>query len=320
MLVLTDCPQRLTGLLPLAERWSRWSASNLPEPDRALWRALGSGDEVAVAEAGPPGADGFWSRLLVVAEAPLSQFDVLRSLLAGGIVLPGAVASLALHGRNFRGHHGREWRAAPGNLHLCAAWRPEALAARDATALTMLPALAAARAVRLASAGGLRPGIKWVNDILVEGHKVGGVLTAAVSERQRVTQVVVGIGLNLSAAPPVPPTPFVPSVACLADLGLELPAPAAAVFVLEEIAETSRRLRDEGPLPILLGYRLASLVTGREVCVWPADLDARQPLAAWPAPLARGVVREITPDLALRIVESPSLITAGRLAFAEHCR
>ena len=46
---------------------------------------------------------------------------------------------------------------------------------------------------------GLRPSIKWPNDVILEGKKVCGILTKLVSdgENNRVTHAVIGIGINV---------------------------------------------------------------------------------------------------------------------------
>lgn len=44
------------------------------------------------------------------------------------------------------------------------------------------------------------PQIKWPNDVLVNGKKICGILCEAVSEKNEVTGVVLGIGVNLNTA------------------------------------------------------------------------------------------------------------------------
>jgi biotin-(acetyl-CoA carboxylase) ligase len=155
-----------------------------------------------------------------------------------------------------------------------------------------------------------------VNDVLVDERKIGGVLTSTQTQGDRVTAVLVGIGLNVATAPAVPPTPFVPRVGCLADAGTQATWDAAMVAVL---AALGRRLTDlalHGPAALLDAYHDSSLVVGREVCV-VADTgpgDAR--VEVRPAPILRGTVRAISADLSLVLegVEAP--VTSGRLAFA----
>ena len=45
---------------------------------------------------------------------------------------------------------------------------------------------------------GLRPQFKWPNDLLLEGRKLGGILVEARTLGDRVTFVIIGIGLNVN--------------------------------------------------------------------------------------------------------------------------
>lgn len=68
---------------------------------------------------------------------------------------------------------------------------------QDVSLVTIVSALAVCRTIaKLTSA---KPQIKWINDIYIEGKKVCGILTEAVSnfETQTVDAVVAGIGVNL---------------------------------------------------------------------------------------------------------------------------
>jgi BirA family biotin operon repressor/biotin-[acetyl-CoA-carboxylase] ligase len=320
MLILTDCPECLGSFTTEPVSWSRRPVTELSEVDQALWQTLGSGSQVSVGEWPDPGPAGFWSRALIVAKATSSQFDLLRELLGSGLTLPGPLACLALAGRKFHGQRGRAWAAAPGNLHLCIALQPKEVAARDGLALTMLPAVAVVAGIREASGGTLLPGIKWVNDILLEDDKIGGVLTATQSQGERLTLVVHGIGLNVAATPEVPPTPFVPSVGCLAEAGAEVALPDLFTSVLTAFGEPYLGFVRGGPAALFEAYRDDSLVIGREVCIWEDSASERVPGEPWPPPLVRGTVTGIAPDLSLSLSGVPEPVTKGRLAFAESCR
>lgn len=319
MLVLSDCPERLAGLRP-GGSGSEVRVDSLPASDRALWRALGAGDRLWRGPGSDPGPPGYWSRALIVAEAPRSQFDALRELLAGGLDLPGPTACAALSGRGFHGQRDRPWLAAPGNLHLCAAIPEPGLPARDAGSLTMLPAVALVEAVRATTGERLRPGIKWVNDVLLDGRKIGGVLTATQTQGDNVRSVLVGIGLNVSTTPSVPSTPFVPSVGSLAEAGSRVTWADACAGVLSALGRWMTQIARAGPAALLDAYRDASLVVGREVCVFEESTDGQATAGSRPSPRLRGIVRGIAPDLSLLLegVETP--VASGRLAFAEDCR
>jgi BirA family biotin operon repressor/biotin-[acetyl-CoA-carboxylase] ligase len=312
MRTLTDCPDALGGGSGAAA-WRRESPDAWSATERALWAALGGGAEAWVGRGLDAARPGFWSLLLAVAHAPDSQFDVLRRLLAGGLVLPGPVACLALSGRRFHGHHGREWVAAAGNLHLSAALDAGGLAAGNGVALTMLPAVAAVEGITEASGGTSRPGIKWVNDVLIAGRKVAGVLAATRSSGDRITEVVLGIGVNVAAAPEVRLTPFVPAVGSLAGAGVEVSLADVLAAILGAVAARFQQLRAEGPGALHEAYRRYSVVIGREVCIWD-DVPGGEPDPARTPPRARGVVRDIGPDLSLHLEGRAEPVREGRLA------
>ena len=315
MLVLSDCPERLPGLAR-AGSWSEVTEGSLLPSDETLWRALGTGERLWSGTGDDPGPPGFWTRALVVSEAPSSQFDTLREWLDRGQELPGPVACVALSG-SFHGQRGRAWLSAPGNLHLCVVVPEPPIAARDVGLLSLLPALALVDAVRALSGGALRPGIKWVNDVLVEGRKIGGALTATKTQGDRVSALLLGIGLNVAVAPRVPPTAFVPSVGCLAEAGAAATLAEAAVCVLAAVGWRVSEAAEAGAAALLAAYRDASLVVGREVCVFE-DPAPEAGVGHRPACI-RGSVRGIGADLSLILEGALEPVTRGRLAFAEDC-
>jgi BirA family biotin operon repressor/biotin-[acetyl-CoA-carboxylase] ligase len=64
--------------------------------------------------------------------------------------------------------------------------------------LTLMSAVALTEAIE--SVSSLKPLIKWPNDILLDNHKLAGILTELRAESDQVKFVVVGIGLNVNTA------------------------------------------------------------------------------------------------------------------------
>jgi biotin-[acetyl-CoA-carboxylase] ligase BirA-like protein len=290
------------------------AAPALPsEEDRTLFAAFSGGEPELVADA--PG--GFWSHLVVVDRSPFSQFDVLPGFYDGDSPPGGPTACVAVAGDGFHGHRGRTWSALPGNLHLSVAV-PDRLPADLGLAMTMLPAVAVVDAVRRATEGAVVPSVKWVNDILVDGRKIAGVLTTTRIEGRELRLTVFGVGVNVERAPEVPPTPFVPAVGCLNDVaGADRVTVRSMLFgLLHTLAARYRELKAEGPGPLLDAYRAHSAVIGREVVVWPEGIPEGAPPQAWPPPLAEGRVLSIRPDLSLDIEGVAEPVAKGRLAFA----
>lgn len=130
--------------------------------------------------------------LLIRDELP-STMELAHDLAAGGA--PAGQAVLARRQRAGRGRQGRAWSAEPGGLWLSVICRPDG--ARGLDALSLRVGLAAALAVERLVPSLPRLHLKWPNDLLLDGRKVGGVLCEARWQGDRCAWVVVGLGLNV---------------------------------------------------------------------------------------------------------------------------
>jgi len=93
-----------------------------------------------------------------------------------------------------RGRAGRSWHSEKGTgLYVSILLRPR-LAPAQTPLLTMLAGISAQAAVEAVT--GLAPELKWPNDLLLNGKKLGGILTEMHAEPSAVRFVVVGIGIN----------------------------------------------------------------------------------------------------------------------------
>ena len=93
-----------------------------------------------------------------------------------------------------RGRMGRTFLSPSGGLYLSVILRPET-ETESLMPLTALLAQTACEAV--CRVCGVRPGIKWVNDLVLEGKKIAGILTEPVfTPEGQVDFVVCGIGVN----------------------------------------------------------------------------------------------------------------------------
>jgi biotin-[acetyl-CoA-carboxylase] ligase BirA-like protein len=254
---------------------------------------------------------GGW--LLVLDDAPRSQFDGLVERLAAGDDLPDGLACVALAGSRFRGQRGRPWAALRGNLHLSVVLALDLDAAAHQVGLTLLPAVATARAIEAVSEGRLRPGLKWVNDLLLDDRKVGGVLASTQLQGGRVRHAVFGIGVNVARAPDLAPAPRVAAAGCLAPLDPAFAGAAAwaplLLALLREIERARRTLVDGDGAALFAAYRDRAAFLGRSVTIWPVD----EVPGTDPVPLARGRVLELLPDLGLRLEGRAEPVRVGRM-------
>jgi len=109
---------------------------------------------------------------------------------------PNGTVVLAEQQTAGRGRVGRAWHSEKSNgIYMSALLRP-AITPVDAPLITLVAGLAAREAV--AEITDTAPDLRWPNDLLLNGKKIGGILTEMHAEPDRVHFVVVGIGLNVN--------------------------------------------------------------------------------------------------------------------------
>jgi len=159
-----------------------------------------------------------------------------------------------------RGRHGRSWASPPGNLYTSLLLRPRRPADEIAT-LSLLCGLAAAEAVAAATAGRVRVRLKWPNDLLVDGAKLGGILPEAEHAGDG-PAVAVGLGLNVASAPELPDRPTV----CLARLHADPPTPEALLAeLLARLGAAYDRWSDAGFAPFVAPWLACAHGIGERV-------------------------------------------------------
>jgi BirA family biotin operon repressor/biotin-[acetyl-CoA-carboxylase] ligase len=136
---------------------------------------------------------GSWRDVRWFAETDSTQHVARELARAGAAEGTTVIAERQTAGR---GRLGRSWHSPPGrNLYCSVVLRP-ALEPAAVPQVGLVVGLAVADAV--AETTGLRPAIKWPNDVLLGGRKVAGILTEMEAEVERVHHVIAGIGVNLN--------------------------------------------------------------------------------------------------------------------------
>lgn len=242
--------------------------------------------------------------------SPTSQFDRVVELVRAGREVPHRTACLAGSGLDFHGFKGRPWSALPGNLHLVVHFAPNRPIDRFHVAFTALAALSVVEALDRVPELRARPCIKWVNDILLEGGKVAGVLAHTQSQGPHVTSAVLGIGLNVETTPAMEPTPFVPRVTSMREF-LPHGWPDVQRRALSELLRALDRnyeiLLSQGFDPLRERYRKRSVVVGRQVTVCTESSDFSLQV------VAEGVVSGLGEGLELLLEGHGKPLIGGRL-------
>ncbi len=108
---------------------------------------------------------------------------------------PNGTLVIAEQQRAGRGRRGRGWEAPAGaGIYMTLLLKPE-IEPDNASMLTLVSALAVTAGLR--SATGRPVGIKWPNDIVMNGKKICGILTEMSAQVDYVNHIVIGIGINV---------------------------------------------------------------------------------------------------------------------------
>lgn len=97
-----------------------------------------------------------------------------------------------------RGRYSRSFFSpSGGGLYMSIVLRPEIMHFQNPTSVTAFAAVSVCDAIEVIS--DKTPEIKWVNDVLIDGKKVCGILTEAITdfESGRLEWIVLGIGINV---------------------------------------------------------------------------------------------------------------------------
>ena len=176
-----------------------------------------------------------------------------------------------------RGRRGRSFQSTKDlGMYLSVMLRPT----QDMQTLSNMTAWVAVAVCRgVERACGVRPGIKWINDIILNGKKLGGILTELGLEEGKIDHLVVGIGINVNHTR----EDFDPELRDMAtSLALEMENPPALpdlaahiIMALDEMYAGFPHNRDE----YLAEYRSGCITTGKTVqIITPASREEAESL------------------------------------------
>ncbi|HEX4185830.1 MAG TPA: biotin--[acetyl-CoA-carboxylase] ligase [Stellaceae bacterium] len=160
-----------------------------------------------------------------------------------------------------RGRRGRVWVSPRGNLYFSLILRPDCPTGRAAQ-LGFVAVLAVGGALRAILPRVERLAYKWPNDVLTDGRKIAGVLLESETVApEKLSFVVVGVGINLTASPQG--TEFPASSIVEEGLGEVTPE-----VMLEEFAAHFQlwfaRWRAEGFAPVRAAWSAAAAIARGE--------------------------------------------------------
>ncbi len=307
MIITTDNTGYAQKLFNIQSNWSPAKPSDFEGDVQILTERLFPDSEICINTAAEKSE---WSHTFVADYSPHSHFDLLIRLIREGCDLPGGLICQAKSGRKFHGQRRRPWQTLEGNLHLTLLWKPPKRVHNFTTGFQILAAVSLIETIDTLQGFRNTAQIKWVNDIWIDGCKVAGFLVHTMSAGDSVSDVILGIGLNVEKSPELPADDYVPGAACLADFASD----PSVCRIDRVLALLLQRLSANYEL-LLLGhygrlleiYRERSLIIGREVRIM-TDSEGEKPEET-----ACGEVEKIGEFLELHIKGYPKPITHGRL-------
>lgn len=189
----------------------------------------------------------------------VSEVDSTNSALKRMPDVPHGTMLLAARQSGGRGRLGRSFASPEGGLYLSVLLRPQAPPER-LLHLTAMAAVAVRRAVFACCA--LRVDIKWTNDLVVRGKKLGGILTELLTGAEGTT-VLIGIGLNCNT---LPGEVKEMATSLRAETGQEVSTPALAQTLRQELQALDRELLTKQAL-WLEEFSAACITLGKTVQV-----------------------------------------------------
>ncbi len=195
------------------------------------------------------------SWLLSAEELP-STNTVAKELASKGV--PEGSLVIAERQTGGRGRLGRDFESPKGGIYLTLVMRPNGTL-EQCTMLTMAAAVGVCRAVEKHL--GIALGIKWVNDLYLNGKKICGILAEGAAAGEGLRYAVVGVGLNYQS--PEFTGELAKKAGSLYPEGEPpLPLSAMAGAVAAEVYEACKHFDSE---EVYTEYKARSLLLGCEV-------------------------------------------------------
>ncbi|MDD5093842.1 MAG: biotin--[acetyl-CoA-carboxylase] ligase [Dehalococcoidia bacterium] len=176
-----------------------------------------------------------------------------------------------------QGRLGRKWESLPGSIALSIILRPP-IHPSEAPLFTIVAGVAVAQAIEKATH--LSPQLKWPNDIIAGGKKVGGILAEMSAEMDRVNYIVLGIGINVNTPRSSLPADIKAIATSLKEEGgKEISRVKLVQSILEELETLYEVFRTAGFEPIRQRWTVLSNTIGARVTVTSGEGERTEGIA-----------------------------------------
>ncbi len=201
-----------------------------------------------------------------------------------------------------KGRMGRSWYSPPGlGLWMSLILRPD-IPPFKAPGLSICAGLAVVQAIKEMT--GVDAKIKWPNDCLIDGKKVGGILLELSAELDRINFVIVGIGVNVNhSAKDLPKNLAQTAASIRIKLGKEISRSALLRLFLEKFER------------IYLDFKKNGLSSHREAIKSYSSLLGKRVTVKFGRENIEGMAEEIdgSGSLVIKTKKGKRLVTAGEV-------
>lgn len=175
---------------------------------------------------------------------------------------------LAEHQTAGRGRRGRNWVSVyGGNLYLSFGWAFDLPMSRLG-GLSLVAGAVVAEV--LEDSGSSEHGLKWPNDVLVDGSKMAGILLEAAGEANGPALAVIGVGINLRLSD-TQATIDQPWVDWHRAVGAPLSRNRLAAALIDRLARACSEFGQSGLLPFIARWSRFDLLRGQRVMLLVGD-------------------------------------------------
>lgn len=206
----------------------------------------------------------FWKKILFYKSTDSTNERALSLSLAEEIE-SGTVIVADMQDKG-RGRLGRSWVSPPRvNVYMSIMLRPD-MESRNMPFLTIIAGVVCARVLR--NITGLPVSIKWPNDLICFDRKLGGILTEARSEADKIVTAIIGIGINVNSERRHLPSSIRSVATSLRfETGKIWSRTEIVAGILDEFEKTYMMFINKGKTPIIKLWKQLSSMLGKRVSV-----------------------------------------------------
>ncbi len=307
MKIYTDNPGYARQILEPSVSWQSVTSDALPPELQLLASQLMEGN---IVYEGLTDTNSIFSSLFIREFTPFSQFDSLVQYSKQVARISAGILCFSGSGQKFHGFRNREWVSVPGNIHLSILLEPRKKISHADSAFLIMAAIAVVQTIESLNRIQSQAQIKWVNDILINDRKVGGVLVQTQIQGEVTDRVIIGIGLNVDVNPNIDSDPFIQGATAI-----NLLLPDSEKYTLAEIfwqlilklERNYRVIMDNEYDKLLNEYISHSLLLGQYIEVFsdPREGESQK--------TDEGMVTSITENLELMLQGVDHPIRKGRI-------